>query len=129
MPALACPGSVHRYSKLPFFVKTNVSDVDCPGCNIFVTFPTQAFVGAFGTGLVQTLKSCTSLPAFVTLNVTVPIAGTDFFESLNASSDGFPAVTLMTVMSLARDPTVGCSCHRALQEADGGHARTREENE
>jgi hypothetical protein len=41
------------------------------------------------------------LPTFVTLNVTGPAGMFDSFESLNASSDGFPAVTI-TVAAVTR---------------------------
>src|SRR5262249_51522731 len=58
----------------------------------FVTLPVQ--VSAFVVvGLVQTLKSCGTVPLFVTLNVTEPWA-TVFVESLKPNSDGLPAVTV-----------------------------------
>src|SRR6476619_1317732 len=54
-----------------------------PGFSFLVTLP-------------EILKSCSRAPLFVTLNVTTPFADA-FFDSVNLSSDGLPAVTFTTV--------------------------------
>ena len=54
-----------------------------PGFSFLVTLP-------------EILKSCSRAPLFVTLKVTTPFAD-DFFDSVNLSSDGLPAVTFTTV--------------------------------
>src|SRR4051812_27368695 len=97
MPAAACPGTVQRYSKMPFFRRT-VRIADLPWASNIVPFPLQPFAEP-PLLLEQILKLCGRRPWFVTLNVTVP--GLTFFvESLNCSSVGFPAVTV-TVCSFA----------------------------
>ena len=78
-------------------------------------------------GVVQISKSCCATPPFVTLNVTFP-AGIDVFESLNASSEGLPAVTVMTVFGTAcftgafTWPSAGPCPRRATQPS---HRRRR----
>ena len=82
---------------MPLFVSVSVKVADCPVGSIFVALPTHEFAELLVTGLVQILKLCVTLPAFVTLKVTVPVGSADDFDSLNASSDGFAIVTVMTV--------------------------------
>src|SRR4051794_26752146 len=50
-------------------------------------------------GVVQTLKSWTIAPRFVTVKTTVP-RRTVLVESLNANSDGLPAVTVAVFPAL-----------------------------
>ena len=52
---------------------------------------------AVGTGIVQTLKLWNATPRFVTLKVIVPTGTFEVFDSLKASSEGLPAMTVMTV--------------------------------
>ncbi len=82
MPAAAWPGTVHRYLSLPAFNVT-LRVVDLPGLTFFDVFP-------------LILKSCSSLPLFVIVNVTAPFV-TDFLDSVKWNSLGFPAVTLTDV--------------------------------
>ena len=67
-------------------------------------FPLQVFLATVFTGTVHTLKSWLIAPPFVTSNVTLPAGIWEIFDSLKESSDGFPAVTLMTVSLAARTP-------------------------
>ena len=57
------------------------------------------------------LKSCESFPLFVTVNVTSPFAAL-FLLSVNASSDGLPAVTV----------TVLADCPSELPDATAANA-------
>jgi uncharacterized protein len=83
MPAAAWPGTVHRYWNFPPFLNVTFTVAVVPGFSFLVTLP-------------SILKSCSSAPLFVTLKVTTPFVA-DFFDSVNLSSDGLPAVTLTTV--------------------------------
>ena len=84
------------------FLSTTVSVADCPAFSRFVTLPVHELALVTATVRVQILKSCASLPLFVTLKMTVPGVIRDVFESLNESSLGFPAVTV-TVATLAAE--------------------------
>src|SRR4051812_21211902 len=103
MPACACPLTVQRNSYFPLLEIVTVSVVLSPCLRIFVVLPEHALVAAsaLATGFVQTRKLWNATPMFVTLKVIVPAATIDVFESLNASSDGLPAVTVMTVVLAA----------------------------
>ena len=112
IPAAACPLTVQRNSYSPFFEKVTVSVADWPWWRTAVALPTHAFFAAEGlaTGVVQTLKLWKATPRFVTLNVTVPVGIIEVFESLKASSDGFPGVTVITEAFTA---TVRCAAGAA----------------
>src|SRR5579871_1166381 len=98
MPAAAWPGNVQRNSYVPVADSVTVIVWDCPPCSSFVTFclPTQAF-GAVVVAFRQMAKVWAIFPAFVTLNTTVPAGTFENFESLNASSEGLPAMTVIVV--------------------------------
>src|SRR4029077_18970470 len=102
IPAAAWPVTVHRNSYLPARESGPVSVADCPCFSSFVDFPKQAFVApaAPGTGIVQTLKLWNATPMFVTLKVIVPVGTIEVFDSLKASSEGLPAITVITLTLL-----------------------------
>jgi hypothetical protein len=84
-------------SYLPLALKVTVMTADFPGWIFFVPVPVHVLAFVVAAGLAQTLKSWTTLPLLVTLKVTLPTGSDDSFDSLNASSEGCPAVTLTTV--------------------------------
>jgi hypothetical protein len=63
---------------------------------VFLELPTHE-LGVLAVGTRQITKSWLIFPAFVTLKITVPAGILEIFESLNASSDGLPAETVMVV--------------------------------
>jgi len=98
MPAAAWPVTEQRNSYMPFFLKVTVTVADWPGWRTFVATPVQLFALKLVAGLAQILKSWKPRPPSVILNSTgLPTGRFEYFESLNASSDGFPAVTVMMV--------------------------------
>ena len=100
MPAAAWPGTVHRYSYVPF-LRPTIMRPDFPGARSGVTVPTHEF-DVPPVGLAQILNECEICPSFLTSNTTVP-AGTIFSESSNSNSEGFPAVTVITVLFGAKE--------------------------
>ena len=76
-----------------------MSVADCPCFRTGVAFPKQEFLApaALGTGIAQTLKLWNATPRFVTLKMTVPAGTIEVFVSLKASSEGLPAITLITL--------------------------------
>jgi cyclic pyranopterin phosphate synthase len=84
MPPAAWPVTVHRNGYLPALLIVTSNVWDLPGFSRIVFLP-------------AILKSCSRLPLFVTLNAMAPFAA-DVAESLNFSSDGFPAVTVTAVL-------------------------------
>jgi hypothetical protein len=90
-----------------------------PGTISFVPLPVQ--VSAFVVvGFVQTLKSCGTVPPFVTVNVTEPCA-TVFVDSFQLNSDGLPAVTVTVAVvraGLAR--AVGTATSTSAAKASSG---------
>src|SRR5262249_12495763 len=97
MPAAAWPGTAQRYSYLPFFKNTTVIVAVCPCFRVTVDLPVHEFLAVVDTGTEQTLKLWKASPRSVTLKITVPPGRFENFESLNASSEGFPAVTVTVV--------------------------------
>ena len=86
IPAAAWPRTVQRYANLPALAN--------------VTRTVEVFPGASTTVLRPAiLKSCFSVPLFVTRKTTTPLF-TALLESVNLSSLGFPAVT-RTVCAVA----------------------------
>src|SRR5437870_5327174 len=71
----------------------------CPCFRIGVAFPVQASATsvALARGFAQSLKLWNATPMFVTLKVIVPAGTIEVFDSLKASSEGLPAVTVMTL--------------------------------
>ena len=84
---------------MPLFESVTVSVADWPCFKIAVAFPVQEFFAAvaLATGFAQILKLWNATPMFVTLNVTVPAGTIELFDSLKASSEGLPRVTVMAV--------------------------------
>jgi hypothetical protein len=99
IPAAACPVTEQRNSYLPAFERVSVSVADCPGFKLGVFFPVQEGLAAaaLATGFAQILKSWYATPMFFTLKVIVPAGINELFDSLKASSEGLPAVTVMMV--------------------------------
>src|SRR5262249_54865536 len=69
-------------------------------------------------GLEHILKSCGIVPLSLILNVTVP-TGTDFTDSWNLYSEGFPATTF-TVVAF---PAARCAVAAIAQPAGATAAR------
>ena len=74
-----------------------MSAADCPGLSTAVFLATHAFFALLFTVPAQTPKLCATPPAFFTLNVIGPGGSSENFDSLRASSDGLPRVTVTTV--------------------------------
>jgi hypothetical protein len=111
MPAAAWPGTVHRYGYFLAFLNVTFSVADFPGAISGVFFPVI-------------LKSCLTVPLFVTLKVTAPL-GTVFFESVNLNSDGFAAVTVTVLAEDARTRAGAGSAHVRRPAAKAIAASTR----
>src|SRR5215218_660575 len=73
MPAVACPGIVQRKPYFFFDLNTTLSERVLPGAIVSVFLP-------------LILKSCGSLPLFVTLKITVAGFDNDFRDSTNLNS-------------------------------------------
>src|SRR5262249_30014213 len=84
----------------PTFSSVTVSVAASPDFSSAVALPTQAFFAEVAVGVVQILKLWVPRPAFLTLKVITPAGSIENFDSLNASSDGFPTVTF-TIVTLA----------------------------
>src|SRR5437870_3672268 len=89
IPAAAWPGTVQRYGNLPFFANLTTRLAFLPGLSS-------------GDLMPAILKSCDSLPAFVTLKMTVPSA-TDLVERTKLNSFAFTK----TMVLCARAPASG----------------------
>src|SRR3954466_14936554 len=86
-----------------------MSVCDLPGLSRLVPLPVHE-LRTTPLGVAQILKSCTTFPLFVTLKTTLPAGIIETFESLNASSDGLPATTLIVVVT-------ACFCCAAAGDA------------
>src|SRR5690348_16109273 len=110
MPAAACPLTVQRNSYLPVLEIVTVSVAESPWCSSFVVLPEQELLArlALATGFEQIRKLWNATPWFVTLKVIEPGFTIEVFDSLNASSEGLPAVTV-TVVGTACGFAVACA--------------------
>ena len=97
IPALACPGSVDRYSNDPAWVNTTFSTAASPGFRVEVAPPSQSLCFVEPVGFAQTLKLCERAPPLVTVKNTVP-SGTWFVESVISCSAGWPSMTATFVV-------------------------------
>jgi hypothetical protein len=108
IPFAACPATLERYSYVPRVVKVKVRLADRPGASVFVPLPRQLFTSAPSSGALHTLNACGTVPLFATLNTTADVRDAAFhgrfdaFDSVNAYSVGFPAVTVTTVGATRR---------------------------
>ena len=78
---------------------------------------------ALATGFEQIRKLWNATPWFVTLKVIVPGVTIEVFDSLNASSEGLPAVTVM-VVGTACGFAVACATAVRLCAAGANPATT-----
>ena len=97
IPAAAWPGNVQTNSYVPVLLRVTFSVADLPDCSNGVVLPTHEFAFAVALGFVQISNVCAIFPALLTEKVTVPAETSEVFDSLNPSSDGFPAVTTIVV--------------------------------